>query len=171
MIEDRIHLALKKSLVKYGDAEIFGEDSHVRRAMSEDEIVERFVKIWREVLEPEIRCAKAITLEHAREMLDERVHRYVVEGYQYREFSTDLVAFVARLNPEATKDGNCTQLWSLGAHRDPTRLCMFFNSPDDRKQFEVVAKNIQLEAKKLATELAYDFMRKFPSFRPKDSDR
>lgn len=162
MIEENIHLSLKRSLIRYGDAEIFGEDSHVRRKMTDTEITNRFAEIWNEVLEPEVRKAKTVTLEHAREMLDEKVHGYAKEGYQYREFSTDLVAFVARLNPEATENGRCTQLWSLGAHRDPTRLCIFFESPSDRMQFDSVAKRLQIDAKKLAVDLAYDFMRKFP---------
>jgi hypothetical protein len=96
--------------------------------MDEDEALAHFASVWRETLEKEVRTAPKITLEEAKELLDEKQVVHAKDGFQYRQFSIHSVVFIARVNNDAEESGICTQLWPLGAHRDNTRLCMHFDT-------------------------------------------
>ncbi len=133
MIEENIYTKSKIYHVKGGDARVFGDDSDVRRKMTEAQAVERFATIWQNILEPEIRKAPTITSEEAEELLEGKQKEYVIDGFQFRQFSLNSVVFIARLKLETKEDGVCDQLWSLGVHRDNTRLCIYFSTIEDNK--------------------------------------
>lgn len=160
MITEQMPISSKKYLVTGGDARVFGEDADLRRKMSTDELQERFSKVWSTVLEPQVRSAPIISLPEARELLQGKPLQYVVAGYQYRAFSIHSAVFVARLNESATTNGSCDQLWALGAHRDPTRLCLYFGSITEKTKFDDLARALGYEPKELALALVSDFAKK-----------
>lgn len=162
MIKERIHLSSKQYHVTGGDARVFGQDADVRRKMTSKQVEERFAQVWEQLLEPEVRKAPIISLEEARELLDGKALEHAKPGYQYRQFSIDLAVFIARLSKEATEDGICDQLWPLGAHRDPTRLCLYFETIESKRQFEGIARQLKTEPRSLALWLVMDFVNKFP---------
>lgn len=166
MIHEKLNPVSKLYLARGGDARFFGEDSEGRRKMSEPLALQLFAEIWKSTFEPEIGKAAAISAAEARELLDGKPRAYAIEGYQFRQFSLHSVVFIARLNRAATEDGECDQLWSLGAsvaaHRDNTRLCIHFETVADRERFEFIAEQLNKEPRKLALSLAADFMHKFP---------
>jgi hypothetical protein len=161
MINDNIHPLWKMRLARSGDARVFGEQSDVRRKMDDEGALRHFADVWQSKLEPEIRRAPVIPTTEAVELLEGKQREYAIDGYQYRQFSLDSVIFIARLNDGATENGNCDQLWPLGAHRDNTRLCMYFDTVDDRERFEEIARELGWDPKTLALSLATDFMIKF----------
>lgn len=160
MIGETINRSWKAILARTGDARVFGEQSDVRRRMSDEEAIEHFATVWETKLEPEVRHAPLISAAEASELLEGRQREYAVEGYQFRQFSLHSVVCVVRLNKDAKEDGVCDQLWSLGAHRDNTRLCMYFETVADRDRFEEISRNLGWEPRNLALSLATDFMRK-----------
>lgn len=162
MIEDQINPSQRIYCVRGGDARIFGQDSDVRRRMTDQEAEERFAKVWTEKLEPHVRIAPIITAEQARELLEERQRSFAPDAYQYRQFMIDSVPFVVRLNKDATEIGICNQVWPLGAHRDPSRLCMHFETVAEKEAFDGLARSLNYDPRHLALELVMDFMRKHP---------
>jgi hypothetical protein len=162
MIEENIHTRSKLYHARGGDARIFGEDSDIRRKMDERQTLERFASIWQNVLEPEIRKASIITTEEAKELLEGKQKEYVINSFQFRQFSLHNVVFIARLNSEAREDGVCNQLWSLGVHRDNTRLCIYFSKIEEKERFEEIAKQLLFDdSRDLALNLIMDFVDKF----------
>jgi len=160
VITEQIPLSSKKYLVTGGDARVFGQDADVRRKMSTVELQARFAEVWSKVLESEVSTAPIIPLPEARELLEGKPLEYVVSGYQYRAFSIHSVVFLARLNESATTGGSCNQLWALGTHRDPTRLCLHFGSIPEKTQFDELARSLGYEPKELALALVSDFVKK-----------
>ncbi|MFB2877774.1 hypothetical protein [Floridanema aerugineum] len=163
MIDESLFPQSKVYLVKGGDAKVFGEDSDIRRRMTDTQAIERFKNIWEKVLEPEIRKAPIITAEEAKELLEGKQRDYAIRGFQFRQFSLHSAVFVARLNKDATEDGVCDQLWGIGAHRDNTRLCMYFETVEEKLRFEEIASNLKIEPRQLALQLVMDFVHKFPA--------
>lgn len=161
MIEERINSKWKMILSRTGDAGVFGEQSDVRRKMDDQSALDHFAKVWRQTLEPEVRKAPVISVEEVKELLEGKQREYAVDDYQFRQFSLYSVVFVVRLNQNATENGTCDQLWQLGAHRDNTRLCMYFNSITEKERFERIAQQLHREPKNLALQLALDFVQKF----------
>lgn len=161
MITEKIHPKMKKSLVAWGDARVFGNDADVRRRMSDDAVLRRFSEVWAKTLERSIRDAPTIGLAEAMELLQERYASYVKEGFQYRQLSIDSAVFVARLNEGAERDGTCDQLWPIGAHRDPTRLCVHFDTVEEKELFDRTARQLSWAPQSLALSLLMDFLRKF----------
>jgi hypothetical protein len=162
MISESIKPVWKMILARTGDARVFGEQSDVRRNMDDETALEHFAKVWQVKLEPEIRKTPVISPAEARELLEGKQREYADAGFQFRQFSLHAVVCIARLNHGATEDGNCDQLWPLGAHRDNTRLCMYFAKVTDKERFERIARQLHREPKELALSLAMDFMSKFP---------
>jgi hypothetical protein len=160
MIGNSVNSFLKKRHVQWGDAEVFGHDSDIRRNMDDDAIDARFTEVWNTKIEPELREATQITSDEAAELLDEANKRYATAGFQYRQFSLHNVPFVARLNRDATQDGTCDQLWSLGTHRDNTRLCVYFDTIEDRQRFHRIAERNGWADKDLGLRLLMDFIDK-----------
>lgn len=163
MIEDNIHTSSKLHHIKHGDARVFGEDSDVRRRLDLDPAIKRFTQVWKDVLEPKIRTASEITPEKAKELLEGKQREYATAGFQFRQFSIHGAVFVAGLNKDATEEGRCDQLWSIGTHRDTTRLCMYFNTVEEKEQFETIAKRLGWQSQELALQLVMDFATKFSS--------
>lgn len=161
MINEKIHPTMKKLHVTWGDARVFGKDADVRRGMNDAEVLERFSSVWAKTLESAVREAPVISLEEANELLQDRYSGYVKEGFQFRQLSIDSAVFVARLNEGAGKDGTCDQLWSIGAHRDPTRLCVHFATVAEKESFDRLAKQLSWNPHALALSLLVDFMSKF----------
>ena len=166
MIREEIHPKSKHYHVKGGDARVFGQDSDVRRKMSDQQLEERFALVWAEKLESEARGATVITADQARELLEEKQREYVLDVGQYRQFVVDSVHFVVHLNHGADQNGICNRLWSLGTHRDPARLCMVFDTVVEKEDFDVLAKSLGYEPRNLALSLVMDFMRKHPKREP-----
>jgi hypothetical protein len=162
MIKDETNPKQKQYCVRGGDARIFGGDPDVRRRMSDQEAEERFAKVWADKLEALVRTAPVISAEQARELLEEKQRTYVTEAGQYRQFMIDAVPIVVRMNKDATENGICDQIWLLGAHRDPSRLCMHFETVALKEDFDQLAKSLGYEPRILALELVMDFMRKHP---------
>lgn len=163
MITEELKRNWKIYLAKGGDARVFGEESDVRRKMTDEEALEHFAKVWNEVLEREVRTAPRTTLQEAKELIGEKQAVYASSGYQYRQFSIHAVVFIAQLDHDADHIGKCLQLWPLGAHRDNTRLCMHFDTVAERERFDRIAKHLGFQAKELALRLAMDFLTKFPA--------
>ena len=161
MIRDRIHAASKKFLVQGGDARVFGGDVDARWQFDEAQVETRFREVWNSVLQRPLETAATITREEARELLADKRTRYVTEGYEFRRFAVGFSEFVARL-AERDAELECDQLWSISAQRDPTRLCVHFESPDELTRFAALAKELAKHPRELLLELALDFMRKFP---------
>jgi hypothetical protein len=161
MIRDRIHPASKKFLVQGGDPRVFGADVEARWQLDDTQVETRFRQAWQTVLLRPLETASTITREEARELLGEKRLRYVAEGYEFRRFAVGFAEFVARL---VVRDGEleCDQLWPISTQRDPTRLCVQFESADDRERFGAIAKELDKQPRDLLLELALDFMRKFP---------
>jgi hypothetical protein len=162
MFKEKILPKVKAFHVTGGDSRVFGEDAAERRKMGPKQVGERFAQVWRDLLEPEIRVAPIISLDEARELLEGRSLEYALSGYQYRQISIDSALFLVRLNSDASQDGVCDQLWSLGAHRDPTRLCVYFNAAEAKARFETVARRLGWKPQNLALQLLADFVEKFP---------
>ncbi len=162
MIQENINQAWKRNLARTGDARIFGERSDVRRQLSDAEAIVHFDQVWTEKLEKEVRNATPISVAEAKELLEGKQRAFALEGHQFRQFSLDSVPFVVRLNSGATDVGICDQLWPLGAHRDNTRLCMYFNTIEDKRRFDELATRLHWAPRVLALKLAMDFMDKFP---------
>ena len=161
MIRESINPPWKVILARTGDARVFGEQSDVRRKMDDEAAIEHFAEVWNNKLEPEVRKAPVISAAEAKELLEGKQRDYAIDGFQFRQFSLHSVVFVARLNNGATEEGKCDQLWPLGAHRDNTRLCMYFETVANRERFEQIARQLHWEPKELALSLAMDFMQKF----------
>lgn len=155
------HASSKLHHIRRGDARVFGEDSDIRRRLNDKEATNRFGEVWKSILEPEIRTAPKITVEDAKELLEGKQQDYAIAGFQFRQFSIQAAVFVARLNKDATKEGVCDQLWSIGMHRDNTRLCMYFNTVEEKDQFVVIAKQLGWKPQELALQLVMDFAAKF----------
>ncbi len=155
-MQEAIHERIKIGSIKWGDARIFGEDSDVRRKLPDAECIERFAEVWKSKLASEVEQAPEITLEEAKELLEEKFKPFATAGYTYRQFLLHQVPFVCRV----TTGGACDQLWALGAHRDNTRLCMHFNTIDDKDRFDAIAKRFGWSPKVLALRLCTDFMQK-----------
>lgn len=162
MVKEKILPKVKTFLVTGGDSRVFGEDAAERRKMGPRQVSERFAQVWQDLLEPAIRLAPVIPFEEARELLEGRSLEYALPGYQYRQISIDLAIFLVRLNSGAGQDGVCDQLWSLGAHRDPTRLCVHFDAAETKNRFETIARNLHWKPQDLALQLLVDFLEKFP---------
>ncbi|MBP0017762.1 MAG: hypothetical protein J7647_09405 [Cyanobacteria bacterium SBLK] len=154
-MKENINEKIKLSHIRGGDALIFGKDSDVRRKLSDTDALKRFSEIWPS-FEPEIENAPEITQEEAKELLEERYCSFVQSQYSFKQFSLNQVPFVVRI----TREGVCDQLWSLGAHRDPTRLCIYFEKIEDKKKFDAIANQLQWDSQKLARQLCIDFMQK-----------
>jgi len=161
MVRDRVHAASKKFLVQGGDARVFGGDVDARWQFDERQVEARFVEVWTSVLVRPLEAAPTITRDEARELLGDKRTRYVVEGYEFRRFAVGFVEFVARLSTRQS-ELECDQLWSVAAPRDPTRLCVHFESPDELARFSAIARELEKQPRDLLLELALDFMRKFP---------
>ena len=161
MISESINPNWKTTLARTGDARVFGEHSDVRRKMDHQTALQHFAEVWQSTLEPEVRKAPVITTAEAKELLEGKQRDYAVEGY--RQFSLYSVVCVPRLNHGAAEEGNCDQLWPLGAHRDNTRLCVYIETVADKRRFEQIARELHWEPKKLALQLTMDFIRKFPT--------
>jgi hypothetical protein len=157
MIGEKIHPKLKLGHVRKGDADVFGDDSDRRRSMDDEECLSRFAEVWRVTLEPEIRKAPIVTAEDAREMLESKLHGYVEEGAEFRQFSLHFVPFLARLT-RRSGELVCDQLWSLGKHKDNTRLSVYFRTIDLRERFESVSQRLGWDSSKLAEKILVDFM-------------
>lgn len=162
MIKEKILSKVKAFHVTGGDSRVFGEDAAERRKMGPQQVGERFAQVWRDLLEPQIRVAPEITLDEARDLLDGKFLEYALPGYQYRQISIDSALFLVRLNREADQNGACDQLWSLGAHRDPTRLCLFFEAAEAKARFVAIAHKLSWKPQDLALQLLVDFVKKFP---------
>ena len=162
MIKESINSRWKQILARTGDARVFGERSDVRRKMEDQEALTHFSEVWRSKLEQEVRGAPIISAAEAKELLEGKQRDYAIEGHQFRQFLLHSVPFVVRLNKEATDEGTCDQLWPLGIHRDNTRLCMYFETIEEKERFEHIAARLGREPKVLALKLATDFMDKFP---------
>lgn len=165
-MDESINDRIKVGHIKWGDARVFGEDSDVRRKLSEEECIERFGQVWTEKLAGEVEQAPQITREEAEELLEEKFKSFATAGYKYRQFSLHHVPFVARV----TMGGCCDQLWALGAHRDNTRLCMHFDTIRDKQRFDSIARRFGWEPKVLALRLCTDFIQKVERFADSDSD-
>lgn len=165
-MDEGIHDRMKVGHIKWGDARVFGEDSDIRRKLSDEKAIERFVKVWREKLAEEVDQAPQITRDEAEELLEEKFKPFATEGFSYRQFSLHHVPFVARI----TMGGVCDQLWALGVHRDNTRLCMHFNTIRDKERFDLIARRFGWESKVLALRLCTDFMQKVERFDESPSD-
>ena len=161
MIRDRIHAASKKFLVQGGDARVFGADADARWQFDEGQVEARFDQVWNSVLLRPLEAAGTITREEARELLGDKRTRYVTEGYEFRRFAVGFSEFVARLAVRQA-ELECDQLWSISTQRDPTRLCVHFESPDELTRFATVARGLNRQPRDLLLELALDFMQKFP---------
>lgn len=161
MIRDRIHAASKKFLVQGGDARVFGADVDVRWQLDEAQVEARFRETWDAQLVRPLERGTTITAEEARELLGDKRTRYVTGDYEFRRFSVGFTDFVARL---AVRDSEleCDQLWSISTQRDPTRLCVHFESSDEHRRFAAIAKELNKQPRDLLLELALDFMHKFP---------
>lgn len=109
-LSESINVKMKIGHIKWGDARVFGEDSDVRKKLSDEECTRRFSELWASKLAQEVEDAPEITREEAEEMLEEKFRGYAVAGYVYRQFSLHHVPFVARI----TAGGFCDQLWPLG---------------------------------------------------------
>jgi hypothetical protein len=162
MIQENINPNWKRVLARGGDARVFGERSDVRRHMDDEEAVAHFDKVWAEKLEEEVRRAPVISAAEAKELLEGKQRDFALEEHQFRQFLLHSVPFVVRLNNGATDVGTCDQLWPLGAHRDNTRLCMYFNTIEDKQRFDQIAGRLNFDSRVLALKLAMDFMAKFP---------
>lgn len=171
MIQERISPEVKAFHVTGGDARVFGEDAAERRRMNAGQVQDRFAQVWRDVLEPEVRMAPLTSLDEARELLDGKSLRYALPGHQYRQISIDSALFLVRLNIEAGQDGVCDQLWALGAHRDPTRLCVYFEAAETKARFDAIARKLDWKPQDLALQLLVDFVEKFPEGRPERPTR
>jgi hypothetical protein len=159
-IQESLHSKMKVSHIKYGDARVFGEDSDVRKKLSDEECAARFTDLWNESLSTEVETAQIITREEAEEMLETKFRPYAVIGFEYRQFSLYHVPFIARITP----GGYCDQLWALGVHRDNTRLCVHFGTIRERERFEEIAKQYGWEPRDLGLSLMLDFMKKIDRF-------
>lgn len=148
----------KAGHIRFGDARVFGEDSDIRRKLEDLEAIARFGDLWKSLLSAHVESAPEITREEAEEMLESKLKRFAEVGFTYRQFSLHQVPFVARI----TGGGYCDQLWALGAHRDNTRLCVYFDTNADRERFEEISKQLGWNAKALGLRLLTDFMQKFP---------
>jgi hypothetical protein len=148
----------KASSIRFGDARVFGEDSDVRRKLTDSDAIVRFEELWSGTLSAHVESAPEITRDEAEEMLEQKLKSFAVMGYKYRQFSLHQVPFIARI----TGGGSCDQLWALGAHRDNTRLCVHFDTIAERDRFEQIAKELGWSSKVLGVRLLTDFMEKFP---------
>jgi hypothetical protein len=157
MIPESIHPRMKVGSIKFGDARVFGEDSDIRRKLSDESAIARFGELWASTLAAEVESAPKITREQAEELLEEKLKSYATAGYTYRQFLLHNEPFIARI----TGGGYCDQLWALGAHRDNTRLCVNFETIADRERFEEIAGNLGWHPKVLGLRLLTDFMQKF----------
>lgn len=163
MIRDEVHRTMRIRYAKFGDARIFGEDAPARKKMSDWEAEERFKQVWTDKLEAHVRVAPVITATQARELLEDEIYqKYVIDTAQYRQFLLDQVPIVVRLNRDATEDGVCEQFWPLGAHRDPSRLCIYFDTVAEKVDFDDLSRSLDYHPQRLAMELLMDFMRKHP---------
>jgi hypothetical protein len=161
MIRENLSARSKEFLVRGGDARVFGDDTDARRKFSDDEVVERFRNVWHDTIAPNLREAPIVTPEEARELVGESRARFVQAGYVFRQFTVDTAAFVARLTtPDA--DAECDQLWSIGGHQDPTRLCVYFEKVEHLERFSDIARDLGHGPRDLLLELAMDFLYKFP---------
>lgn len=158
-MNETIQPKMKCSHIKWGDAVVFGDDSGERRRLSDLEAVQRFNQLWQTTLAEKVIEAEEITWEKAHKLLDDRFKSYAVTGFIFRQFSLDEVPFVARITPA----GVCDQFWSLGTHRDPTRLCMHFENVKEKESFDKLAQQHGWQPKVLALRLCMDFM-KAPNF-------
>jgi len=161
MIREAIHAASKKFLVQGGDPRIFGADVDARWQFDESQVEARFREVWSTVLLRSLETATTITADEARELLADKRTRYVNEGYQFRRFAVGFTEFVARLAVRES-ELECDQLWSISTQRDPTRLCVHFESPDELTRFTTIARDLGKHPRDLLLELALDFMHKFP---------
>jgi hypothetical protein len=161
MIRERIHAASKKFLVQGGDARVFGADVDARWQLDEDQVETRFREAWSKQLASALEKAATITAEEARELVGDKRTRYVTEGYEFRRFAVGFAEFVARL-ARREAELECDQLWSISTQRDPTRLCVHFESPDELRRFAEIAKDLNKQPRDLLLALALDFMHKFP---------
>jgi hypothetical protein len=157
MIGEKIHSKIKIGHARKGDADVFGDDSDRRRDMRDEECLSRFAEVWENRLEPEIGKAPIVSLEEAREMLESKLHGYVEEGAEFRQFSLHFVPFLARLT-RRRGELVCDQLWSLGKHKDNTRLSVYFRTIDLRERFESVSQRLDWDSAKLAEKILTDFM-------------
>ena len=142
MIHENMKPQWKIILARTGDARVFGEQSDVRRKMDDEAALQHFAKVWQAKLEPEIQKAQVISAAEAKELLEGKQRDYAVDGFQYRQFSLYSVVCIARLDLGATEEGSCDQPWPLGAHRDNTRLCMYFETVAERERFERIARQL-----------------------------
>lgn len=169
VVTESINLAIKENHIKWGDADVFGEDSDVRRKLLREACIERFAQVWKKTLEPEVRQASPISIQEARERLKSNSHQlegYVQAEYQFRQFELYSVPFLARLSEEPNGDLNCDQLWSLGKRKDNTRLSIYFETNELRQRFDRIAKYLGWSnSKELAEKILCDFMN---SVDPKD---
>ena len=106
-------------------------------------------------LEPELQQAPVISANEALELLDSKFHNFVNQSHEFRQFTVHSVPFIARLSQEKT---HCDQLWSLGKHRDNTRLSVYFHTVELRDRFERVARRLKWNSRDLAEKLLCDFM-------------
>src|SRR6478736_851172 len=162
MPKEMLNQKSKAYLVHGGDARVFGEDADLRRKFNDTKINKRFKQVWEETIAPGLDGGQTVTADEAKELLGDRRAEFVKPGFEYRQFSVDTAAFLARLSV-VPNSPTCDQLWPLGAHRDPTRLCVHFERVEDLANFSSLARSLKTEPKKLLLELAVDFMNKFPS--------
>lgn len=155
-MDENVHDRMKVGHIKWGDARVFGEDSDIRRKLSDNDAVKRFDEVWRTKLASEVASSPEITRDEAEELLEEKFKSYATAGYSFRQFSLHHVPFIARV----TQGGVCDQLWALGAHRDNTRLCLHFDTIADKEQFDSIARRFGWEPKVLALRLCKDFVNK-----------
>jgi hypothetical protein len=148
---------MKIGSIKFGDARVFGEDSDIRRKLSDEDAIARFGALWSSTLAAQVESAPEITREQAEELLEGKLKTYAAAGYTYRQFLFHNVPFVSRI----TGRGYCDQLWALGAHRDNTRLCVNFETIADRERFDEIAAKLGWHPKVLGLRLLPDFMQKF----------
>ena len=119
MIPESIHPKMKGGSIKFGDARVFGEDSDVRRKLSDEVAIARFGELWSSTLAAEVESAPEITREQAEELLEEKFKTYATAGFAYRQFLFRNVPFVVRI----TSGGYCDQLWpwSTSGQHSPLR--------------------------------------------------
>jgi len=133
----------------------------VRRKFDDSQVDTRFREVWESLISVSLETAPVVTIEEAKELLgDEKRAAYVIPGYEYRQFSVDSAAFLARVSRNR-EDLDCDQLWSIGAHRDPTRLCVHFETIEALTQFSAVSRRLGYKPKDLLLALGMDFLSKF----------
>jgi hypothetical protein len=148
----------KAYLARFGDADIFGSDSDVRKKMDIDEATSRFDSVWQTNLGREVHGAQIVTYEEACKLLKQNVLHFLLTTCEQRQFVLQGVPFIAQVKKHADGSYECNQLWSLGKHQDNTRLSVYFETVELRERFERISKKLGWESTGLAEHLLYSFM-------------